>query len=60
MKQPDYEALSKGISRDMSPRAIAARLRIVSELYDLAKMLATARFVGTVEPPMPRSDDDDA
>lgn len=56
MKERDYEVLSKGISRDMSPQAIAERLRIVSELYDLARILSTAEYVGSVEPPMPGSD----
>ena len=51
MKQQDYEALSKGISQDMSPPAIAKRLQIASELYDLARILATAQYVGKVEPP---------
>jgi hypothetical protein len=60
MKQPDYEALSKGISRDMSPEAIAARLRIVSELYDLAQSLSTAKCVGNVEPQVSRPDGDDS
>ena len=49
MKERDYESLSKGISRDMSSQAIAERLRIVSELYDLAKTLSTARCLGSVE-----------
>ena len=53
MSQPDYEALSKGISQDMSPEAIAGRLKIVSELYDLARTLSTAEFLGRVEPPTP-------
>jgi len=58
MKQRDYEALSKGISGDMSPQAIAERLRIASELYDLAKTLSTATYVGKVEPePLGRGGD---
>ncbi len=43
MKDPDYEALSKGLSRDMSPEAIAHRLDIASELLDLARVLSQAR-----------------
>jgi hypothetical protein len=49
MDEPDYEALSKGLSRDMSPQAIARRLDIASELYDLARVLAKARPLGKVE-----------
>lgn len=54
MKPPDYEALSKGISRDMSPVAIAERLRIASDLYDFARCLSTAKYVGKVVPPKRR------
>jgi hypothetical protein len=50
VKEQDYEALSKGISRDMSSQAIAERLRIASELHDLARVLSTAVRVGSVEP----------
>jgi len=56
MTAPDYEALSKGVSLDMSSRAIAERLRIASELYDLARILSTARYRGPVEP---RESDED-
>lgn len=57
MTPPDYEALSKGISRDMSPQAIAERLRIASELYDLASVLEGARCLGRVEPPVTGPED---
>lgn len=50
MKPKDYKALSRGISHDMSPEAIAERLRIAGELYELAQTLSTARYVGPVEP----------
>jgi hypothetical protein len=43
VKVPDYEALSKGLSRDMSPEAIAHRLDIASELLDLARVLSQAK-----------------
>ena len=44
--QPDYKKLSRGTSRDMSPDAIARRLEIASELWDLAQLLSTSRYVG--------------
>lgn len=59
MKAQDYEASSKGISRDMSPPAIAERLRIVGELHDLARLLSTARFLGKVDPRSSRPTDPD-
>ena len=49
MTQPDYKALSRGMSRDMRPKAIAKRLRIASELYELAEVLSSATYVGKVE-----------
>ena len=49
MTTPDYKALSRGISRDMSPDAIARRLRIAGELYRLAETLSRAEYVGPVE-----------
>jgi hypothetical protein len=33
----------------MSPGAILHRLKIVDELYQLGKLLATAQYVGSVE-----------
>ena len=45
MTDPDFKALSRGMSRDMSPAAIARRLEIVNELRDLAMALATARRI---------------
>ncbi len=50
MKPIDDKLLSKGISGDMSPEAIARRLEILAELYDLAKCLRKARFADKVEP----------
>lgn len=41
----DYKSLSRGISRDMSSHAIARRLQIASDLYDLASFLGKARPV---------------
>ena len=49
MTQPDDKSVSRGISSDMSPEAISRRLEIVSELYELAKVLQGAQFVGKVE-----------
>ena len=60
MNQQDYEILSKGISRDMSSQAIAKRLRIVGELYDLAKILSTAKNMGSVESPVSKPEGDDS
>ena len=37
-KSEKYKNLSRGISRDMSPEAIARRLNILSELYEVAVM----------------------
>jgi hypothetical protein len=45
----DYKALSRGISRDMSPHAVARRLQIASELYDVATLLRKSRCLGRVE-----------
>ena len=41
--KPDYKALSRGNGRDMSPAAIDGRLDKVAELYELWKLLRTAR-----------------
>jgi hypothetical protein len=49
MTEQDYKALSRGISRDMSPDAIARRLQIASDLHDLVKDLAQAKNLGKVE-----------
>ena len=49
MSQPDYKALSRGVSRDMSSAAIARRLRIVDELLELAQTLGKTRLLGSVE-----------
>lgn len=49
MSQPDYKSLSRGISRDMSSEAIARRLKIVADLYDLAQTLNRAKNLGRVE-----------
>jgi hypothetical protein len=46
----DYESLSKGISRDMSPQAIAERLRIAAELYEFARVFLRAPCLGPVDP----------
>ncbi len=43
------KSLSRGFSADMSPDAVLQRLKIVDELYQLGKLLATARRVGKVE-----------
>ena len=47
-KKQDMKALSRGISRDMSPEAILKRLRIASSLHRAARMLGKARYVGKV------------
>ena len=47
-KKSDMKALSRGISRDMSPEAILKRLRIASSLHRTARMLGKARYVGKV------------
>jgi hypothetical protein len=49
MTQRDYKSLSRGISRDMSPDAIARRLKIVADLYGLARTLGKAKNLGRVE-----------
>ena len=49
MSQPDYKSLSRGISRDMSSEAIARRLKIVADLYELAKTLSGSKKLGRVE-----------
>jgi hypothetical protein len=41
--KPDYKSLSRGNSRDMSPGAINSRLDKVADLYELWKLLRTAR-----------------
>lgn len=40
MTPEEMEALSKGISNDMSPKAIMRRLNIVRDLYETAKRLS--------------------
>ena len=50
MTETDNKALSRGISRDMSAEAISRRLRIASDLHDVATMLGKAKRVGRVEP----------
>ena len=50
MTETDNKALSRGISHDMSAEAILRRLRIASDLYDVAKLLGKAKRVGRVEP----------
>jgi hypothetical protein len=41
--KPDYKSLSRGNSRDMSPGAINSRLDKVADLYELWKLLRTAK-----------------
>jgi hypothetical protein len=43
--EPDYKELSRGVSTDMSPEAIARRLQIAGELYELVKALERAERV---------------
>ena len=45
---PDFKSLSRGISDDMSPEAIARRLDIANQLYMLARTLSEAQYVGPV------------
>ena len=52
MKQDDSKLLSRGISRDMSPEAIARRLEIVSELSELSHTLGKDQNLGKVQPTM--------
>ena len=49
MNQPDYKSLSRGVSQDMSGAAIARRLEILAELYELARTFAKAKNLGPVE-----------
>jgi hypothetical protein len=49
MNEPDYKSLSRGISRDMSSEAIARRLKIVADLFELAKTLKRFKNLGRVE-----------
>ncbi len=51
MTAPDYELLSKGISHDMSPPAIADRLRIAADLREFARVVGGARCIGRVQDP---------
>ena len=46
MKPEEMKNISRGVSGDMSPDAIARRLDIASELYDLAKSLSKATRIG--------------
>ena len=41
---------SRGISRDMSPQAIARRLEIVSELREMAQFLGQAKRIDRKQP----------
>lgn len=43
---------------DMSPEAVARRLRRLAGLYRLARSLAKARILGPVTPPEARPSDD--
>ena len=45
MMTPDYKALSRGYSRDLSSAAITTRLDKVAELYELWKFLRTGKCV---------------
>jgi len=49
MNQLVTKSIGRGFGHDMSSAAILERLRIVNELYQLGKTLATARYVGKVE-----------
>ena len=49
MNKDKYKNLSRGISRDMSPQAIARRLEIANELYEVAVMLSKSRNMGKVK-----------
>ena len=49
MSGADHESLSRGISGDMSSDAIARRLDIASQLYQLARTLSGAEYQGHVE-----------
>ena len=53
MTERDDKSVSRGISSDMSPKAISRRLEIVSELYEIAKVLQGAEFLDKVEQPTP-------
>ena len=46
MSDPDYKKLSRGISSDMSSEAIARRLDIANELYQLIKSLSKSKKTG--------------
>lgn len=48
---PDYKSLSRGHSRDMSSGTIDSRLDKVAELYELWKLLRTAKCLDGSEPP---------
>ena len=43
MKAEAMKARSRGVSGDMSPRAIASRLDIVASLHELAMTLSAAK-----------------
>jgi hypothetical protein len=49
MTLTDFKALSRGYSNDMSSDAIMKRLEIVNELYQLQKLLVSAKSLGIVE-----------
>ncbi len=48
---PDYKSLSRGHSRDMSSGTIDDRLDKVADLYELWKLLRTAKRSNGGEPP---------
>jgi hypothetical protein len=50
MDAAELERRSRGISRDMSPSAVARRIRIVGDLHEVWQFLRTARRLGPVEP----------
>ena len=50
MTEPNFKHLSRGVSRDMSPEAIARRLEIASQLHELSKMLGRSKRRGKIEP----------
>ena len=48
--KPDYKALSRGMSSDMTPEAIERRLDIAAQLWKAANELGRSTYVGKVEP----------
>jgi hypothetical protein len=49
MNADEMKNLSRGFSRDMSPKAIAHRIDIVTQLRNLGLFLATAQRIGPAE-----------